>query len=72
MKLLLKRFLLSSNVIRFFSIEAEVRTTQNKRLGHRQIVLDREDAIVDHLSMVICGEDKTTQSMLLPSPPLHP
>ena len=53
---------LSSNVIGFFSIEAEVRTTQNERLGHRQIALDREDAIVDHLAMVIWEEDKTTQS----------
>ena len=53
---------MSSNMIGFFSIEAEVRTTQNERLGHRQIALDREDAIVDHLAMVIWEEDKTTQS----------
>ena len=44
-------------------MEAEVRTTQNERLGHRQIALDREDAIVDHLAMVIWEEDKTTRSM---------
>ena len=44
-------------------MEAEVRTTQNERLGHRQIALDREDTIVDHLAMVIWEEDKTTRSM---------
>lgn len=70
-------------MIGFFSIEAKVGITQNERLGHRLIALDREDAIMDHLAVVIWGGGKNTQSMNvgdrmvpcsphLSSPPLHP